>query len=82
MSITPSGCVTGSNYGSDTNWYQNFLADPTLKISASGEEELHVKGKAITDTGIVKDIVRKFGFKYGDLRKYYPKPDVAVELPL
>jgi len=49
------------NYGSDTNWYKNFLAEPTLKISASGEEEIPVRGKAITDIGIVNDIMRKFG---------------------
>jgi hypothetical protein len=24
----------------------------------------------------------KFGSKYGDVRKYYPKPDVAIEVPL
>jgi hypothetical protein len=24
------------NYGSDTNWYKNFLANQTLKISVSG----------------------------------------------
>jgi len=24
----------------------------------------------------------KFGSKYGDVRKYYPKPNVAVEVPL
>ncbi len=23
-----------------------------------------------------------FGSKYGDVRKYYPKPDVAIEVPL
>jgi len=28
------------NYGSDTNWYKNFLANPTLKISVSGSEEI------------------------------------------
>jgi hypothetical protein len=27
------------NYGSDTNWYKNFLANQTLKISVSGEGE-------------------------------------------
>lgn len=43
---------------------------------------MHVKGKDITDTGIVKDIMGKFGTKYEDVRKYFPKPDVAVEVPL
>jgi hypothetical protein len=69
--------------GSDTNWYKNFLADPTLKISANGAET-SVRGKPITDSNRVGDIVSKFKSKYGEevVRKYYPKTDVAVEVPL
>ena len=72
--------------GSDTNWYKNLLVDPTLKISVNGggEEEIPVRGKPITDRNRVDDIVRKFESKYGkgDVKKYYPKVDVAVEVPL
>ncbi len=74
--------------GSDTNWYKNLLVDPTLKISANGgggEEEIPAaRGKAITDRNRVDDIIRKFKSKYGegDVKKYYPKVDVAVEVPL
>jgi hypothetical protein len=69
--------------GTDTNWYKNFLADPTLKISVNGAE-MTVKGKQITNSNRVEDIVRKFKSKYGegDVKKYYPKTDVAVEVPL
>ena len=70
------------NYGSDTNWYKNFLANPTLKISVSGSEEILARGAAITDNGRVKDVLSKFSSKYGDVRKYYPKPNVAVQVPL
>ena len=70
------------NYGSDTNWYKNFLANQTLNISVSGEEEIPAKGKSITDSSKVTDVMNKFGSKYGDVRKYYPKPDVAVEVQL
>jgi hypothetical protein len=39
------------NYGSDTNQYKNFLANQTLKISVSGEEEeISARGKPITDS--------------------------------
>jgi hypothetical protein len=69
------------NYGSDTNWYKNFLANQTLKISVS-DEELPARGKLITDSSRVRDVMSKFSSKYGDVRKYYPKPDVAVEVPL
>ena len=68
--------------GSDTNWYKNLLADPTLKISVN-DAELTARGKPITDRNGVEDIVRKFKSKYGegDVKKYYPKVDVAVEVP-
>jgi hypothetical protein len=75
------------NYGSDTKWYKNFLVEPTLKISVSGgggggEEEMSAKGKSITDSNRVNDIYRKFDSKYGGVKRYYPKVDVAVEVPL
>ena len=69
--------------GSDTNWYKNLLADPTLKISGNGVET-PAKGKPITDSSRVDDIVREFKSKYGEgeVKKYYTKFDVAVEVPL
>jgi len=65
------------NYGSDTNWYKNFLADLTLKISVSsgGGEEVSVRGKPITDSNKVNDIFGKFHSKYGGVKQYYPKVD-------
>jgi len=69
--------------GSDTNWYKNLLVDPTLKISVNGPE-ISARGKRITDSSRVDDIVRKFKSKYGEgeVKKYYTKFDVAVEVPL
>jgi len=69
--------------GSDTNWYKNLLVDPTLKISVN-RVETPARGKPITDRKRVDDIVRKFKSKYGegDVKKYYPKVDAAVEVPL
>ncbi|MGH9951115.1 MAG: nitroreductase/quinone reductase family protein [Nitrososphaeraceae archaeon] len=69
--------------GSDTNWYKNLLVDPTLKVSVNSAE-ISERGKPITDRNRVEDIVRKFKSKYGegDVKKYYSKTDVAVEVPL
>ena len=69
--------------GSDTNWYKNLLVDPTLKISVNGTE-IPARGKPITDSNRVDDIAKKFRSKYGegDVKKYYTKFDVAVEVPL
>jgi hypothetical protein len=75
--------------GSDTKWYKNVLADPTLKISvnnggAEEEEEITARAKPITESSMVDSIVKKFKSKYGegDVKKYYPKTDVAVEVSL
>jgi hypothetical protein len=69
--------------GSDTNWYKNLLVERTLKISVNGEE-ISERAKPMTDSNSVDDIVRKFRSKYGegDVKRYYPKTDVAVEVPL
>jgi hypothetical protein len=67
--------------GSDTNWYKNLLIGPTLKISVNGVE-VPARGKLITDSNWVDDIVRKFKSKYGEVKKYYTKFDVAVEVQL
>ncbi|HZE78603.1 MAG TPA: nitroreductase/quinone reductase family protein [Nitrososphaeraceae archaeon] len=69
--------------GSNTNWYKNLLVDPTLKISVNGVETL-ARGQPITDSNRVDDIVTKFKSKYGEgeVKKYYTKFDVAVEVIL
>jgi hypothetical protein len=69
--------------GSDTSWYKNLLVDPTLKISVNGIQ-ISARGKPITDSNGVDDIVRKFKSKYGegDVKRYYTKFDVAVEVTL
>jgi hypothetical protein len=69
--------------GSDTNWYKNLLVDPMLKISVNGVE-IPARGKPITNSNRIDDIVRKFKSKYGEgeVKKYYTKFDVAVEVQL
>jgi deazaflavin-dependent oxidoreductase (nitroreductase family) len=69
--------------GSDTNWYRNVLNDPTMKISAHGQE-LSRKAEMINDSNKVKEIVEKFRLKYGNsnVQKYYTKFDVCIELAL
>src|SRR6476646_4421739 len=53
--------------GSNTNWYKNLLVDPTLKISVNGVET-PARGKPITDSDRVDDIVRKFISKYSEVK--------------
>jgi deazaflavin-dependent oxidoreductase (nitroreductase family) len=69
--------------GSDTQWYQNALKNPQIRIDARGAEA-KLRAKAITESGAVKSVIEKFREKYGamDVKKYYSKFDVAVEAPL
>lgn len=64
--------------GSDTQWYQNVLKNPTIRVSVRGVEgEFHAI--PITDSQEVMSVVEKFRQKYGgnDVKKYYSKFDVA-----
>jgi len=68
--------------GADSDWYRNVLKAPTIRLGASGLEA-SADATPITDTAIVNDIVDKFRAKYGsNVGRYYPKHDVAVEVPL
>ena len=69
--------------GSETNWYKKVLKDPTMKISINGQEIIS-KRKPITDSNKVKDEVDKFKLKYSnsEVKKYYTKFDVRVEVIL
>ena len=65
--------------GSDTQWYQNVLQNPLLRIEARGAEA-ELRAKPITESKMVKSVIAKFRQKYGagDVKKYYSKFDVAV----
>src|SRR3984893_16220869 len=65
--------------GSDTQWYKNLLAHPSVRISARGVGATF-EAIPVTDSQTVSSIVEKFRKKYGreDVKKYYSKFDVAV----
>ena len=69
--------------GSDSDWYKNILKTPAMRLTASGRD-LSAEVKPVTDQGEVRDIVEKFKGKYGadQVKKYYSKFDVGVEVPL
>jgi deazaflavin-dependent oxidoreductase (nitroreductase family) len=65
--------------GSDTQWYQNVLKNPSLRIDAKGTEA-EFRAVPVTDAKTVKTVVDRFQEKYGagDVKKYYSKFDVAI----
>src|SRR5438093_13622422 len=69
--------------GSDTDWYKNVLKTPTLRV-ATDEAASSATATPITEAAKVRDVVAKFEAKYGaeQVERYYPKHDVAIEVPL
>jgi deazaflavin-dependent oxidoreductase (nitroreductase family) len=65
--------------GSDTQWYQNVLKNPSIRVAPRGAEG-EFKAVPISDAATVKSVIEKFREKYGaaDVKKYYSKFDVAV----
>jgi deazaflavin-dependent oxidoreductase (nitroreductase family) len=70
-------------YGSDTQWFKNLRKNPTIRIAADGTE-LTAQASPIADSARVEDVEQRFRAKYGDanVERYYPKRDVAIEVPL
>jgi len=68
--------------GSDTEWYKNVRKTPTIRLSARGKT-LTANARILTDEAQLDKILELFRDKYGrNVKSYYPKYDVAVELPL
>jgi len=69
--------------GSDSDWYKNILKTRTMRLNVDGKEWT-AEVTPITDQAKVRDIVEMFKRKYGgdQVKKYYSKFDVAVEVPL
>ena len=70
-------------YGTDSDWYKNVAATPTVRLAAGGHE-VEAPAIPVTDSRRVAEIVDAFRAKYGDasFERNYPKPDAAVEVSL
>ena len=69
--------------GSDTEWYKNVRKTPTMRLATRGGKTLTASTTLITDEAQLNKILEKFRDKYGrNVKSYYPKYDVAVEVPL
>jgi hypothetical protein len=69
--------------GSDTQWYKNVLHNSQIRIDARGVGA-QFRAFPLTVAEAVNSVVEKFREKYGakDVKKYYSKFDVAVEVKL
>ncbi|NES30781.1 DUF2255 family protein [Micromonospora terminaliae] len=69
--------------GSDSQWYKNVRQTPMIEVSANGMA-LSSSATPITEADRVNHVVELFKAKYGadTVESYYPKHDVAVQVPL
>ena len=68
--------------GSDTEWYKNVRKRPSIRLTARGKR-LTASARILTDQAQLDQVLEKFREKYGrNVKSYYPKYDVAVEVPL
>jgi deazaflavin-dependent oxidoreductase (nitroreductase family) len=68
--------------GSDTEWYKNLRKTPTLRLEARGKT-FTTSARILTDPAQLDKVLEQFRDKYGrNVQSYYPKYDVAVEVPL
>ena len=68
--------------GSDTEWYKNVRKTPTIHLEARGKT-LTATPRILTEQAQLDRVLEKFRDKYGrNVKSYYPKYDVAIEIPL
>jgi len=68
--------------GSDTDWYKNLRKAPTILLEVRGKT-FTPSARFLTDEAQLSKVFEKFRDKYGrNVKSYYPKLDVAVEVPL
>jgi hypothetical protein len=69
--------------GTESQWYKNILQDPQVKITSKGQT-ITGKLRPITGKTEVGEVIQLFERKYspGDVKRYYPNPNVAASLAL
>ncbi len=68
--------------GSETDWYKNLRKTPTIRLAAR-RKTFTTSARLLTDEAQLGKVLEKFRDKYGrNVKSYYPKLDVAVEVPL
>jgi len=67
-------------YGTDTRWYKYATADPEIELSARGKK---VRGQVTSVSGDqLAAVLDRFRLKYGELKRYYRKLDVAIAVTI
>lgn len=71
-------------YGLKTKWFAEVKKGGTIDLKIREWKMKASKPKILLDSKAIDDIKRRFSTKYGEgqVRRYYPSQDVALEIPL
>lgn len=69
--------------GTRSKWYKGILKNPAVELEISGNKAT-ASATPLKDKPQVEMVMEKFRGKYGagEVKKYYPGQDVAVEVPV
>jgi hypothetical protein len=69
--------------GTKSNWYKGILKNPMMDLEVSGKK-ISAESHPIQDTKTIEEIMDRFRSKYGagDVKRYYPGQNAAVELQI
>jgi hypothetical protein len=70
-------------YGLRTRWFRDLQASGKMEVKVKDESRTTVP-RIILDPAAVDETKRRFGLKYGqgEVAKYYPTSEVALEISL
>ena len=64
-------------YGTDTKWYKYAAANPEIELSVRDKRVRGVAKRVLNEQELA-GVIERFQTKYGDLKRYYKKIDVAI----
>lgn len=69
--------------GTQTQWYKNILKNPDMDLQVSGKK-VSSKANTTTEKERLNWTISEFVKKYGatDIKRYYPRKEVVVEIPI
>jgi deazaflavin-dependent oxidoreductase (nitroreductase family) len=69
--------------GTKSNWYKNVLKNPKMELQVSGQSAT-AEAHSSQDKKLINETMDRFRSKYGagEVKKYYPRQDVVLELSM
>jgi deazaflavin-dependent oxidoreductase (nitroreductase family) len=69
--------------GTSSDWYRDILENPTMELQVSGMRAT-AAARPVRDRKGIEETIERFRAKYGagDVKKYYPNQNAAVELSI